>query len=73
MFKESLITCVLCALLYNNTAVVLSLVSFANWFTIIIPILAFHTIAFIVNFIHWFLDTWTTDNETMRKRLEEIK
>lgn len=28
----------------------------------------FHTIAFIISFIHWFLDTWTSQNAWIRKR-----
>ena len=73
MTKETLFITVLCGLLYSNTQSVVNLFynkfEQTNTFTLVIPLLAFHTVAFIVSFIHWFLDTWTTNNDTVRKRL----
>ncbi len=34
----------------------------------LMPILGFHFIAFIISFIHWFLDTWTVSNDSLRIR-----
>lgn len=35
---------------------------------LLIPFGAFFTIAFVINFLHWFLDTWTTSDKKLRIR-----
>ena len=32
------------------------------------PFLGFHFTAFIVSFLHWFFDTWTVKNDSLRLR-----
>lgn len=34
----------------------------------IIPLIAFHVVAFMISFLHWFLDTWSTKGNFFRVR-----
>jgi Lipid desaturase domain len=51
-----------CILLYNIKSGILSAYAF------LMPILGFHSVALIINFIHWGLDTWTSKDNKIRKR-----
>jgi hypothetical protein len=62
---------VLCLLHGFNIYNIYSRVSWSmvSAWTVLAGFMGFFIISSVVSFIHWFLDTWTTGNTSMRKRL----
>ena len=48
--------------------IVIPMKSILNLNMILISVAAFHIIAFLISFLHWFLDTYTTQLDQIRKR-----
>lgn len=59
---------VICANTILLTRKILSNLSNLNINSILMPIAGFHTVAFIVSFLHWTFDTWTVKDVKLRNR-----
>ncbi len=70
LFKQYMILSLLGCIIVINTLHILNKLykEKLNMTFFFMPIIAFHTIAFIVSFLHWTFDTWTVKNDDLRTR-----
>ncbi len=61
----------ICTMLTNTISILYDVYNnfhHLNMIAAVMPIVGFHSIAFMVSFVHWFLDTWTVKATTLRNR-----